>query len=99
MEPDSGSIGSSTVEPVQVTRARTTAALLGAVLMLNVDRLASRADKDGRRPVIMFHYTLGINWIVELPYRTASSLQSYHPASGGLEARGITGAGHHQPLI
>ena len=39
MEPGSGSEGSSTVEPVQVTRTRTTTALLGAVLMHRVDRV------------------------------------------------------------
>ena len=69
MEPGSGSEGSSTVEPVQVTRTRTTTALLGAVLMHSVDRLASRADKAGRRPVIMCHYDLGIDMDHELPCR------------------------------
>ena len=59
MEPESGSKGSSTVEPVQVTRTRTTTALLGAMLMHSIKRLASEADKAGRRPVIMLHYTAG----------------------------------------
>ena len=58
MEPESGSEGSSTVEPVQVTRTRTTTALLGAMLMHSIKRLASEADKAGRRPVIMLHYDL-----------------------------------------
>ena len=52
-EPESGSEGSSTVEPVQVARTRTTTALLGAALIHSVDRLASMADKAGRRPVLM----------------------------------------------
>ena len=56
MEPESGSEGSSTVEPVQVTRTRTTTAVLGAMLMHSIKRLASEADKAGRRPVIMLHY-------------------------------------------
>ena len=58
MEPESGSEGSSTVEPVQVTKTRTTTALLGAMLMHSIKRLASEADKAGRRPVIMLHYDL-----------------------------------------
>ena len=58
MEPESGSEGSSRVEPVQVTRTRTTTALLGAMLMHSIKRLASEADKAGRRPVIMLHYDL-----------------------------------------
>ena len=41
MEPESGSEGSSTVEPVQVTRTRTTTALLGAMLMHSIKRPAS----------------------------------------------------------
>ena len=57
-EPESGSEGSSMVEPVQVTRERTTTALLGAVLMYSVNKLATRADKAGRHPVIMLHCNL-----------------------------------------
>ena len=68
-EPESGSEGSSMVEPVQMTRTRTTTALLGVVLMHSVDRLASRADMAGRRPVIMYHYDLGIDMDCELPCR------------------------------
>ena len=41
MEPESGSEGSSTVEPVQVTKTRTTSALLGAMLMHIIKRPAS----------------------------------------------------------
>ena len=67
MEPESGSEGSSMVEPVQVTRTRTTTALLGAVLMLCINMLASEADKAGRRPVIMIHYDLGIHLAQKLP--------------------------------
>ena len=59
MEPESGSEGSSTVEPVQVTRTRTTTALLGAMLMHSIKRLASEADKAGRRPV---HYYLAASF-------------------------------------
>jgi len=62
MEPESGSEGSSTVEPVQVTRICTTTALLGAMLMHSIKRLASEADKAGRRPVIMLHYDLAASF-------------------------------------
>ena len=62
MEPESGSEGSSTVEPVQVTRICTTTALLGAMLMHSIKRLASEADKAGRRPVIMLHYALAASF-------------------------------------
>ena len=50
-KPDSGSGGSSTVEPVQETRTRTTKALLSEVLMRCVERFASMADEAGRRPL------------------------------------------------
>ena len=52
-EPESGFEGSSTVEPVQVATTRTTTALLGATFIHSGDRLASIADKAGRRPVLM----------------------------------------------
>ena len=58
MEADSASNGSSTVESVQVTRTRTTTALLGAMSMHIVNRLTSSAGKAGRRPVFMLHYDL-----------------------------------------
>ena len=48
-EPGSDSEGSSTVELEQVVTTHTTTALLGAVLIHSVDRLASRADKAAWR--------------------------------------------------
>ena len=68
-KPESGSSGSSTTQPLQVTSERTAKAFLGSVLMHCVDRLASRANKAGRRPVIMCHYDLGIDMDCELPCR------------------------------
>ena len=68
-KPESGSSGSSTTQPLQVTSERSAKALLGSVLMHCVDRLASRADKAARRPVIMCHYDLGIDMDCELPCR------------------------------
>ena len=65
-EPESGSESSSTVEPVQVTRTRTTTAFLGAMLMHIIRRLAFEAYKAGRRPVIMLHYNLAAS-TEELP--------------------------------
>ena len=46
-------MGSSTTEPVEVTSARTIKALLGTLLVHYIERLAYRADKAGRRPVII----------------------------------------------
>ena len=68
-KPESGSSGSSTTQPLQVTSERTAKALLGSVLMNCVDRLASRADKAGRRPIIMCHHDLGIDLAQKLPCR------------------------------
>ena len=61
-KPESGSSGSSTTQPLQVTSERTAKALLGSVLMYCIDRLASRAYKAGQRPVLICRLLLHRPW-------------------------------------